>query len=249
MRQYARYVGAILLLLVIPASYSFGQPGDQGVPDSAYLLAPEVVSVDCSPTIRFVVPVYLFTDYGYTMSNLQFSWMGDCVLDTVTFHGQWDLSQDETGLNIDTSASLCELVVFSASGGVSPGAAVVARLVFTTSVGSTLGISVPFEEFTMFQAGTLNGWSVTYQDLDTVFSTPDTLLMSAGDVNCSGIVNVSDAIYLIAYIFGTGSPPYDLNSADVNQECIVNISDAVYLIRYIFGQGTAPLNGCVIAEG
>ncbi len=63
-----------------------------------------------------------------------------------------------------------------------------------------------------------------------------------GDANGDLTINISDAVYLIAYIFaGGGAPtPYNICSGDANCDCTVNISDAVYLISYIFAHGTAP---------
>ncbi len=65
-----------------------------------------------------------------------------------------------------------------------------------------------------------------------------------GNANGDGAINISDAVYLIAYIFASGLPPapYAICSGDANCDCSVNISDAVYLIAYIFASGTAPCN-------
>ena len=49
-----------------------------------------------------------------------------------------------------------------------------------------------------------------------------------GDANSSRTVNISDAVYLIAYIFAGGSAPSPLLSGDANCDGRVNISDAVY---------------------
>jgi hypothetical protein len=65
-----------------------------------------------------------------------------------------------------------------------------------------------------------------------------------GDADGNTIVNISDAVYLIAYIFGGGSAPDPLLSGDADCNQIVNISDAVYLIAYIFGGGPAPCENC-----
>lgn len=65
-----------------------------------------------------------------------------------------------------------------------------------------------------------------------------------GDADHSGIVNVSDAVYLISFIFGGGSAPPTLESGDADCNRIVNISDAVYLIAYVFGTGPAPCASC-----
>jgi hypothetical protein len=62
-----------------------------------------------------------------------------------------------------------------------------------------------------------------------------------GDVNGDGVVNVSDAVGIVNYIFVAGSPPpVPMEAADVNCDDIVNVSDAVYLINYIFIGGNEP---------
>lgn len=63
-----------------------------------------------------------------------------------------------------------------------------------------------------------------------------------GDADGSKVINVSDVVYLIGYVFN-GAPvptPYALCSGDANCDCIVNVSDVVYLISYIFAGGPAP---------
>jgi len=65
-----------------------------------------------------------------------------------------------------------------------------------------------------------------------------------GDADGSGMINISDAVYLIAYIFAHGATPGDcryatgLGDSDGNGQ--INISDAVFLIAYIFANGTMP---------
>ena len=63
---------------------------------------------------------------------------------------------------------------------------------------------------------------------------------NCGDADGSGSVNISDAVYLISYIFGGGPAPSPLGEGDADQNGAVNISDAVYLIAYIFAGGPAP---------
>jgi hypothetical protein len=65
-----------------------------------------------------------------------------------------------------------------------------------------------------------------------------------GDGDGNEIVNISDAVYLIAYIFGGGPAPDPLLAGDCDCNLIVNISDAVYLIAYIFGGGPPPCDAC-----
>ncbi len=65
-----------------------------------------------------------------------------------------------------------------------------------------------------------------------------------GDADGSGNVTISDAVYLILYIFSGGPAPNPLMSGDADCSGIVNISDAVYLINYIFSGGAAPCSAC-----
>jgi hypothetical protein len=67
---------------------------------------------------------------------------------------------------------------------------------------------------------------------------------SCGDADGNGLVNVSDAVHFIGYIFGGGSPPDPIEMGDVDCNMMVNISDAVYLIAYIFGGGGEPCELC-----
>ncbi|MBD3218033.1 MAG: hypothetical protein GF310_07120 [candidate division Zixibacteria bacterium] len=77
---------------------------------------------------------------------------------------------------------------------------------------------------------------------DTMIITIDILEPQAicGDANSDASVNVSDAVYIINYIFIGGAPPDPLESGEVNCDAQVNISDAVWIINYIFIGGNAP---------
>jgi hypothetical protein len=63
-----------------------------------------------------------------------------------------------------------------------------------------------------------------------------------GDANGDASHDISDAVYLISYIFGGGPvpTPYAVCSGDANCDCAVDISDAVFMIAYIFAGGPAP---------
>jgi len=86
------------------------------------------------------------------------------------------------------------------------------------------------------------GWYDYYfefSDGDAIVTTPvDSIYMEVyfcGDANGDEIVNVSDAVALVNYIFVGGSPaPDPLQSGDTNCDGTVNISDAVYIVNYIF---------------
>ena len=61
-----------------------------------------------------------------------------------------------------------------------------------------------------------------------------------GDVNADGLINVTDIVYLINYLFQGGPAPYPIQVADVNSDGAVNVIDVVYLINYLFGGGPPP---------
>lgn len=65
-------------------------------------------------------------------------------------------------------------------------------------------------------------------------------IVIAGDADGSGVVNITDAVYLISFIFGGGPAPDPLSRGDADCNGIINISDAVFLIAYIFGGGDEP---------
>lgn len=63
---------------------------------------------------------------------------------------------------------------------------------------------------------------------------------SCGDANGDESVNVSDAVYVINYVFVGGAAPDPMQIADVNCDESVNVSDAVYIINYVFVGGHNP---------
>jgi CubicO group peptidase (beta-lactamase class C family) len=69
-------------------------------------------------------------------------------------------------------------------------------------------------------------------------------LYLCGDADGNDLVTISDAVYLINYIFTGGSAPAPPESGDVDCNVMVNISDAVYLINHVFSGGPAPCEGC-----
>ncbi len=60
-----------------------------------------------------------------------------------------------------------------------------------------------------------------------------------GDANLDGAITVSDAVFLINFIFASGAAPPVYNG-DADSSGLVNVSDVVFLIAYIFGGGPAP---------
>jgi Dockerin type I domain/Viral BACON domain len=62
-----------------------------------------------------------------------------------------------------------------------------------------------------------------------------------GDANGDLAVNVSDAVWVINYVFVGGDPPLPtLACGDANTDAAVNVSDAVWIINYVFVGGDPP---------
>ena len=66
-----------------------------------------------------------------------------------------------------------------------------------------------------------------------------------GDVNGSGVVDISDLVYLVDYMFAAGPPPPQMNNADVDGSCSIDVTDITYFVNYLFVSGPAPVPGCV----
>jgi hypothetical protein len=89
--------------------------------------------------------------------------------------------------------------------------------------------------------------SNTYQATcfdDVLLSSTGEEQFLCGDADSNDVVNVSDAVFLVNYIFGGGPPPEYPESGDGDCSGNINISDAVYLIVYIFAGGSAPCFAC-----
>jgi len=82
---------------------------------------------------------------------------------------------------------------------------------------------------------------------DTGATCPVTL---NGDVNQTGDIKASDAIYMVNYVFKAGAEPLPCAAAaDVNCDGEVKASDIVLLVNYIFKAGTPPCDVCALIPG
>ena len=63
---------------------------------------------------------------------------------------------------------------------------------------------------------------------------------ATGDANGDGALNISDAVFLLNYIFRGGIAPEPPEIGDADCSGGINISDVVYLVNFIFRNGPAP---------
>lgn len=122
-----------------------------------------------------------------------------------------------------------------------PGSPTLAAL--GASPASIIEISVfapPFVTLNFAQFGLLAG-----DDINAITCYDIACCVLPGDANHDGTCNISDAVYVINYIFKSGNPPACPNEGDANGDGAINVGDAVYLIRFVFQSGPAPIPGTV----
>ncbi len=61
-----------------------------------------------------------------------------------------------------------------------------------------------------------------------------------GDANADSVVDISDALKALIYLFGSATAPPCLDAVDANDSGLIDISDAAYLLQYLFKGGPAP---------
>ena len=85
-------------------------------------------------------------------------------------------------------------------------------------------------------AQTYCGWNID----DVLVSGFTCQINNCGDANADASVNLSDAVYIINYVFSGGDAPVPYDAGDVNCDGKCNVSDAVFIINYVFSGGKAP---------
>ena len=127
------------------------------------------------------------------------------------------------------------------------GSGSIVRLFFAVAADALPGqqATISFSGYDSYQPrfyGTIYGFEHQYQP--EVVDLALEIEFLCGDADGNLVVNVSDAVYLISYVFAAGPPPIPFDAGDANCDGVVNISDAVYLIAYIFSGGPAPCAEC-----
>lgn len=118
--------------------------------------------------------------------------------------------------------------------------------------GEVLALVFPATDFIMYYGQPWGINNVTFTVTGT-FTNMTPLLLEGettiighreGDVNVDGAVNVSDAVYIINYLFRGGQEPEVSCLADINCDGSINVEDAVALVNFFFKGGPAPQRGC-----
>jgi hypothetical protein len=61
-----------------------------------------------------------------------------------------------------------------------------------------------------------------------------------GDVTGDGIIDASDVVYLLNYLFIHGPEPCPMEAGDATCDGVIDIADVVYLLNYLFIGGPPP---------
>lgn len=73
----------------------------------------------------------------------------------------------------------------------------------------------------------------------------EVIYVKCGDFNLTGLIDVDDIVYAIAYVFQGGPSPLPWPCAgEVDGDSGIDIGDIVYLIDYVFMSGPAPDEEC-----
>jgi len=94
--------------------------------------------------------------------------------------------------------------------------------------------------------------AVGWQAARAVDFLPGSVAVVNGDVNADGGRDISDAIYIINYLFAGGRAPVplgcephaDFHNGDVNGSGATALSAAIFLLNWMFRGGRDPVEGC-----
>ena len=103
----------------------------------------------------------------------------------------------------------------------------------------------------LFAAAVILG-AVGWQAARAVDFLPGSVAVENGDVNADGGRDISDAIYIINYLFAGGRAPVPLgcepqaefHNGDVNGSGAIGLSDAIFLLNWMYRGGRDPVEGC-----
>ncbi len=120
---------------------------------------------------------------------------------------------------------------------IGPGEGVLVKVDFRVDESAPAGAFLPIVFETREDWGHYNAYSDTtgmiFVQPATVSGTIFTDVIS-GDANSDGIVDVTDVIYLLNYLYKFGMPPAPTSLGDFKHDGEINITDIVALLNYLF---------------
>jgi PKD repeat protein len=226
---------------------------------------PPTAVFDATPTSGNAPATVVFTDSSTGTGPLTYSWDfdGDSVEDDNTQNPVFIYTTPGTYSATLTVSNFC------GSSSASTSIQVCEPLAPAFSFTNT-GLAEACASFTDLTTGDIAGWewdfgngdtstaqnpSTTYPSAGTytvtltvtgscgrIESTSQSLtVLAAGDCNADGSVNVTDPIYLAAYLFSGGPSSSCMSACEVNGDASLNLGDVVYELYYLFVGGAAPV--------
>jgi hypothetical protein len=61
-----------------------------------------------------------------------------------------------------------------------------------------------------------------------------------GDANSDEVLDLSDALSVLFYLFGGRAPPACVDALDADDKGSVNLTDALFILGYLFQGGPQP---------
>lgn len=102
---------------------------------------------------------------------------------------------------------------------------------------------VEYDVIDHYQAGGYIRIGVMDTDGEWAYCSFNVVLLGRGDCNGDGVINSSDIVFLINYLFVPDSPaPDPLEAGDANCDGKIDNADVVHLINHLFAEGPPP--GC-----
>ena len=97
----------------------------------------------------------------------------------------------------------------------------------------------PFEVGAGADGGSLLVLASNFADTAIVAEIVPERYFVRGRVNDDELVDISDAVSLLNYLFRSGAAPDPLVAGDINDDDTLDISDSVYLLDYLFAGGSS----------
>jgi hypothetical protein len=100
-----------------------------------------------------------------------------------------------------------------------------------------------FELYSRFPGGSTRGWNYSggaTSDAGPSWG-PVAPVWARGDVTGDDLVNVTDAVALLSYLYQSGPTPPCLDAADVNYDGEVDLGDALRVVDFLFLGGEPPV--------
>lgn len=77
-------------------------------------------------------------------------------------------------------------------------------------------------------------------DLSVLLHSPHRPTFIRGDSDGNGVVNLTDAVFILKGLFQGGPQPKCPDAADADDNGTVNLTDALYTLNYLFRGGPQP---------